>query len=251
MTYYKITRRILVAVSLLSVGSLYAQEAAQPGENAWRLQLTPYVWMTGLQGEIRPNHSMPTAHVSQSFSDVLSNLDAATFLSGTARKGRYVLHGDLTYASVSDSATLPMGLKGKAEVTQRSMTLLGGYNWRLSSSDNLDILVGLRWWNIRANVQVQPLLQARVQESFADPIVAARWRHQWDQRWSTLLYTDVGGFGMGSEFTWQILTALNYQVRDNIFLTAGYRHMSVKYRGGGAHLDVGMGGPVLGATFRF
>ncbi len=131
------------------------------------------------------------------------------------------------------------------------MTLLGGYNWQLSPRDSLDAMAGMRWWNIRANVQIQPVLQAQVHESFADPIFAARWRHQWNQRWSTLLYTDAGGFGVGSEFTWQILAALNYQFRDNIFLTAGYRHMNVKYRGDGTRLDVGMGGPVLGATFRF
>lgn len=244
-------RPVLAAIGLLCASSVYAQDAAPQGDVTWHFQLTPYVWMTGLKADIRASNHLPTAHVSQSFSDVLSDLDAAFFLSGTARKGRYVLHGDLTYASVSDSATLPIGLKGSAKVTQRSTTVLGGYNWELSPTDSLDAMAGVRWWNIRANVQVQPLLQAQMQESFADPIVAARWRHQLDQRWSTLLYTDVGGFGVGSQFTWQVLAAVNYQLRDNLFLTAGYRYMSFKYREGARRLDVGMGGPVLGATLRF
>ncbi len=92
MIYYKTTRHILAVASLLSVGSLFAQEAPQTGKETWRFQLTPYVWLTGMQGDIRPSRSLPVAHVSQSFSDVLSNVDAAVFLSGTARKGHYVLH---------------------------------------------------------------------------------------------------------------------------------------------------------------
>lgn len=56
---------------------------------------------------------------------------------------------------------------------------------------------------------------------------------------------------MGSEFTWQLLAVVNYQLRDNIYVSAGYRQLSVDYRSNGRRLDFGMGGPVLGATFRF
>lgn len=56
---------------------------------------------------------------------------------------------------------------------------------------------------------------------------------------------------MGSEFTWQLQAVVNYQLRDNIYVSAGYRQLSVGYRSNGRRLDFGMGGPVLGATFRF
>lgn len=240
---------VAAAAGLLSAG--VAQAQAPQSADAWRFQITPYVWMTGLQGDIRPTHNAPTAHVSQSFSDVLSNLDTAAFLSGTARQGRYVLQADTSYAAVSDAASLPMGLQARAKVKQSALTLSGGYNWVLSPQDSLDALVGVRWWNIRATVQVQPLLQVRARESFADPIVALRWHHQLNPRWFTLAYADVGGFGVGSDFTWQLLAVLNYQIRDDIYLSAGYRQLNVDYRNGGQRLDFSMGGPILGATFRF
>ena len=56
---------------------------------------------------------------------------------------------------------------------------------------------------------------------------------------------------VGAEFTWQLLAVVNYQLRDNIYVSAGYRQLSVDYRSNGRSLDFGMGGPVLGATFRF
>lgn len=151
--------------------------------------------MTGLQGDIRPARHAPTAHVSQSFSDVLSDLDAAVFLNATARKGRHVLHADGSYTTLSDTASLPMGLKARAKVTQSALTLSGGYSWQLSPEGSLDVLAGVRWWSIRATVQVQPLLQVQTKDTFADPIVAVRWRHQVPPRWSTLVYADVGGLG--------------------------------------------------------
>lgn len=244
-------RLLSTAALLLPLGSAIAQEPDPVGADTWRFQITPYVWMTGLQGDIRPSAGLPTVHISQPFSDVIKHLDAAAFLSGTARKGRYVLHGDTTYASVSDSATLPGNLKGRAKVTQQSMTLLGGYNWDISPIDSLDLMAGVRWWNLHANVQVQPIVQAQINRSFADPIAAVRWRRQWNPDWSTLLYADAGGLGVGSQSTWQVVAVANYQLRSNVFLSAGFRHISVDYRNAGTRLNVGMGGPLLGATFRF
>lgn len=70
------------------------------------------------------------------------------------------------------------------------------------------------------------------------------------QRWSTLLYRDVGGFGAGSEFTWQLLTVVNDQVRDHLFLSAGCRQLTVDYRHHVQRLNLRMSGPVLDATLR-
>lgn len=71
------------------------------------------------------------------------------------------------------------------------------------------------------------------------------------QCWSTLPYRDVGGFGAGSEFTWQLLTVVNDQVRDHLFLSAGCRQLNVDYRHHVQRLNLRMSGPVLGATLRF
>lgn len=221
--------------------------------SAWRFQVTPYVWMTGLKGDLRLSPRLPTAHVSQSFSDVLSDLKAAAFLNGTARRDRYVLQADASYASVASHAQLPLGLQlqARAKVQQSSLTVTGGYQWQPSAQDSIDTMVGVRGWHLRSSLQVAPLLSERLSKSFVDPIVALRWRHQWSDRWSSLLYADAGGFGVGSESTWQVLATVNYQLRDKVYLSAGYRQLNVDYRSGNQRLDVRLGGPVLGATFQF
>lgn len=241
------------AVVVLAVVALPAQSAETSEELAsgWRFQATPYVWMTGLQGHVRPLRAAPRVHVDKSFSDVLDNLDAAFFLHATARKDRWLVHGDMTYASTSDRVSLPLGLSAGAQVKQTSLSLLGGATWWSTPQTTVDAMAGVRWWRIQAQVQVPPLLQAASRTTFADPVLALRWRQDWAPRWSTVVYGDVGGFGVGAHATWQALVTLNYQITPQAYVSLGYRHLSVDYRKDGKSLDFSMAGPMLGATWRF
>lgn len=239
------------AALLMAVAApaLQAQEVRQDG--TWRFQATPYVWMSGLDGQVRPFRSAPTADVDKSFSELLKNLDAAAFVTATARRDRFVLQGDLTHASTSDAAALPMGLSARAKVRQTSATLTAGYAFAPTEASGVDLMAGVRHWDVSTAVAVNGIGSARSTFSFVDPIIAARWRQQVAPRWSTLVYADAGGFGVGSQATWQVLGLANYQARDNLFLSMGYRHLSVDYRERGRRLDVDLSGPMLGLTFLF
>ena len=238
-----------LAVGLLAGTPAWAQDNA--AADAWRYQLTPYVWMTGLDGSVRPFRGAPTVTVNKSFSDILENLDAAAFVNGTARKGSYVLQGDFSYAATSAQAALPLGLSAKAKIRQTSLTMTGGHNWMLSPQSSFDLMAGLRLWQIKAEVNVPGVASAQSNTSFVDPVVAARWRYDIAPRWSSLLYADMGGLDVGSKFTWQVHASVNYQVKENIFVSVGYRHLSVDYRDNGKRLDFSQSGPIVGATLRF
>lgn len=238
---------------ILLGGPTLAQSAAAPDSAAdsWRFQVTPYVWMTGLEGHVRPLATAPRVHVDKTFSDVLDHLNAAFFLHATARKDRWVVHADMSHAATSDSATLPLGLSASAQVKQTSLSLLGGMTWRPTAQATIDAMAGVRWWRIQAQVQVPPLGEATSRTTFTDPVLALRWRHEWAPRWSTVVYGDVGGFGVGAHATWQALATLNYQITPQAYVSVGYRHLRVDYRKDGKSLDFSMSGPMLGATWRF
>lgn len=130
--------------------------------------------MTGLDGSVRPFRGAPTTHVNKSFSDVLDNLEAAAFIHGSARKRQYVFQGDFSYAATSDKAVL----SAQAKIRQTSMTLTGERNWSLRPPSSLDLMAGLRLWQIKAEVHVPDLASAQSNSSFVDPIVAVRWRYE-------------------------------------------------------------------------
>ena len=217
MLHTRIPPHILCASALMlcALSPAHAQSSDLEA-SSWRFQLTPYVWTPCLRGSITVSPSLPTAHVSEPFSDIWKDLHAS------------------------------------ARIKQTSVSVLGGYNWELSANDSLDAMVGARWWNVRSSVEAQPLLpETRLSKRFTDPILAVRWRHQFNPQWSTLLYADAGGFGVGSHATWQVLATVNYQVREQLYLSLGYRQLNVDYRKDAQRMDLRLGGPILGLTMQF
>lgn len=235
--------RALATAALVAVG-------LPAGAQEWSGQVTPYVWAVGLGGDITPFSGAPSLSFSRSISDVIEDSDGAFFLSGFARRDRLVVMGDFSWASSSRSGAVAPGLPATGELTQRSATLLGGWRVVANAEVTLDAMAGARAWSIDSTVAVGPL-RASVSKDFVDPIVALRGNFALAPQWSALLYADVGGFGVGSHSTGQILATVNYQAGRNLWLSVGYRHLSVDYRSHGTDLDVTMAGPLLGATWRF
>lgn len=253
-------------VAAVAAMGLAGTAAAQHGEVGWSGQITPYVWGTGISGTLTPRANLPSFSASRSFSDLLRDLDAAVFVSGFARRDRFVLLGDLSWSSSSRTGGLPAAVPGlplpvgtpvRGTLEQTSITLAAGYRALATPDATVDVLAGLRHWNIRSTaalaVPAPPPFNQTVSRtvSFTDPILAARLNLRIAPGWSAILYGDVGGFGVGSELTAQIVATVNYQVSEHVYVSAGYRHLHVDYRRGGTRVDMNMGGPLLGVTWRF
>ncbi|MBC2859439.1 hypothetical protein [Stappia sp. 28M-7] len=249
--------RLLSAAAALALGAGLLPAAGAQAQEGWRFQITPYAWAPSLSGNIRPRPALPTASFDRPFSDILENLDGAFFLSGTARYDRFVVFGDFTWSAVSEQDRIalpfaPFGFDVHGQVRQLSATLTGGYSVVDRPEFTLDLMAGARLWYLDASVNIQAAgLAANQSDTWLDPVVAARARWQFAPDWSVIGYADFGGFGAGSQLTWQAVGTLNYRVTDNVFVSAGYRHMGLDYDRGGMRLDIDMSGPLAGVTYRF
>lgn len=244
-------KTLLAAVFGLT--SLAGAAQAQTGPDTV-YQITPYVWATGVGGDIRPRSGAGTVSISKSFSDLIKDLDAAFFISAYARHGNLVFMGDLSTSSSSREGTVSVpggpNLPATGKLRQTSVTALAGYRVAQTPDATFAILGGVRHWRVRGAIET-PLGDVSRSVNFTDPIIAARANFQIAPGWSSLLYADVGGFGVGSRVTAQLLGTVNYQLRENAFLSVGYRHLHVDYRRGGTRFDMRMSGPIIGATLRF
>ena len=83
-------------------------------------------------------------------------------------------------------------------------------------------------------------LDARVArtDDWFDPYVGLRARYNFNARFYVTAKGDVGGFGVGSKFTWQAEAALGCNLTPNIFAEAGYRALGVDYEGDGLTYDM-------------
>ena len=91
-----------------------------------------------------------------------------------------------------------------------------------------------------------------------DPVVGARIRHQFASGSEFNLLGDVGGFGAGSEFSWQAVATYGFDVKafgTTMRSVVGYRALSVDYSENTQHgksgLDSIQHGPILGVAFRW
>ncbi|NJL98102.1 MAG: hypothetical protein HC818_06860 [Synechococcaceae cyanobacterium RM1_1_27] len=244
---------LLVAVSLGRSAPSFAQAVQdQSQEGEWAVQLTPYVWGTALSGEVRPLVGSPKLEFDESFSDVLENLDGAFFLTGLARRNRLILFGDLSWSSSSQSGLVGPGVPASGQIRQTWVTLAGGYRVADGPGATLDLLLGARAWNTNASVSIPVLgLSAESTFSFTDPLLMARYNLRFAPSWSALFYGDIGGFGVGSEESFQAVGTLNYQVSDQFYLSVGYRYLTLDYQSDGRELDLQISGPIVGATWQF
>lgn len=230
----------------------------------WVVQVTPYLWASGLNGDISPFQAAPTIHVEKSFSDVMEDFNMGGFLNIWARRDRFVFSGDVMYVSTTSAKTtrvlpdlFPGGLEvsGELDSVEFNATAQMGYRVIDTSQFTFDALAGGRVWYISNDVTIRTDLLGSISReedfSWIDPVVGARAFYNVTDRLSLMAMGDIGGFGAGSDVTWSILGTVNYTINDNWSVSAGYKHLSVDYDNDGYVFDVDLSGPVLGATYRF
>ena len=88
-------------------------------------------------------------------------------------------------------------------------------------------------------------------KSWIDPIVGFRARYNFTNHLYAVAKADIGGFGVGSDLTWQVFGALGYQFNQHWSTELGYKHLSVDYSKDGFVYDAAMSGVFLGLTYTF
>lgn len=231
-----------LTASLVLPLALHAQE--------WSGQLTAYGWGAGVSGDFTPFTGAPTLSFDKSFSEVLDDLDGAFFATGLARRGDVVFFGDLTYSRSSREGILPPGIPAAGEVSIRALTLAAGRRFDGGQGSSIDLLVGARAWKVEGEV-ASPILSVSPGTSFVDPLLALRTNTSLAGRWSLISYADFGGFGAGSDITWQAAITANYQASDRLYLSVGWRHLYLDYEKDGTAFEGAMTGPLVGVTWTF
>jgi hypothetical protein len=265
--------RPLRAAALALAAGLYgagiaAPEAAEPFvSDEWHFQVTPYLWALALDGDVTVKGVKTSPSVS--FKDIFDNLDYALMLESEARKGRFGIYANAIYASLSSKDDVSgVRLRVGADT---SWVGAGGF-YRLGpfalapdkgpSGPQLvvDPYAGARFTYLNTELRIRdggP--QGSQDKTWVDPIFGVRTIWQLTPKWSVTALGDIGGFGVGSEFTWQAAGTVGYTFgllgEDNAKVMAGYRALYQDYEDGhGANefkWDMTLHGPMLALAIGF
>lgn len=230
------------------------------------IQLSPYVWASDMKGTISPFRYAPDIKTHKSFSDIVKDLQIGGFINMWARHQDYVFSGDLIYIKLKDAKTtgplpalpspLPSisSLRGQVDTSQLIFTLQGGTRVIKEENLTLDLLAGARFWHISNKVTLSANHHSTsYKEKFywLDPLIGTRIFYRLNDKTSIQTQADIGGFTIGSKFTWSLLSTFNYQLNKHISTSIGYKVLSTNYSRSGYRYDVRMKGPVIGGTYRF
>jgi hypothetical protein len=291
-------RRSLLAICLATcaaVGSATVAFSADFGAapapitpaSQWRLSFTPYGWLPWLQGDVTVKGRSVDLNVNPI--QVLEHLERVPFMGyAEARNGPLAIYGDIFYANLGLSAdgvrsrSVTPGINGTLSASlgvdfEEAVVEVGGaYEvMKLDSHTAIDVLAGARYWhqdmsiNLALTGTLTDLGGLDISRGFAaarsggvdwvDPVVGGRIRYHLAPGQDLMMRADVGGFGAGSQFSWNALAAYSFVFakRDGVTYSGvlGYRALDVDYEQGAGRTkyvyDVLQHGPITGLTVSY
>lgn len=263
----------------------------------WNFSFVAYQWLPWISGDMTVRGRPVSIDVSPG--DVLDALDwsglPAWMSSFEARKGKIGLFSDIVYAKLAGSASFARSVQGRfatatlggrldADYQQTVIEFGAAYEFWSSGAANstgasaIDILAGGRYWNQKSSISAD--LNATIaiggnildlersgnrviarsgSVDWVDPFVGLRLRHQIAPGQKFTVRGDIGGFGVGSDLSWQAVGSYDFQILQRsayaVDAYIGYRALSVDYTEGSGSTQYRYNalqhGPVLGLNMRF
>jgi hypothetical protein len=235
-------------------------EAAPPGDR-WTVEVAPYLWAAALDGNATVGGIK--ADVDVPFSDLLKDLSGGAMLLVSVEKGRFGIGVNGLFARVSsDSDVGPIEIDATSDTGQLAVApyyRLVEWQYGVSSSGRpLRLVVapeaGFRVTYMRTELEVRGGWTVDQSESWVDPLIGSRIGLDLSDRWRIAGEANVGGFGVGSDLTWNVQAFVGYRTtvfgQDTTF-ALGYRALYQDYHHKDFEWDVTIHGPVLGTALHF
>jgi len=247
-----------IALFLVSIGCAQLVSAQNSPEtkttdDSWKFTVTPYVWMTGIKGDLIVEGQDTPVNLNFA-NDLLKNIKMGAMLHAEAKKNKLSFMVDVFYAKLGKdkNVTGPSNNSGSVRVRLKETMFEGGlgYTFAQSGRFSLDALVGARFFNTTTNVRIDDVEIADSKFNFLDPYVGVRFLNDWD-KWVLRGRADIGGFGLGSEYSYKLNGFVGYKFKETLVLSLGYQIYQPDYKKGSSEYKLANEGFLLGFTIGF
>jgi hypothetical protein len=250
------------AIAAISSNVLAAGDGKQP----WQFEFVPYLFAAGVNGTT--GVLGVTADIDVPVEKLVNQLDSAFMGTFEARRENWLFALDAFYVrlegQLSGSWRGPLGIgsaTGNLETTVKQQIYQPSVGYRVvDDRTTLDIVGAARYTQIdnELNLVVTTggLLPGGTRsisasKSWWDPVVGARVTVPFAENWSMVGYVDVGGFGVGSDLTYQAIAGANWQFAKDFSAKAGYRYLHQDFEEDGFVWDMALQGFYFGLGIRF
>lgn len=257
----KITKSYFFKVVLIIVLFVYAfptiAQENQINKNSWNFTVAPYMLFPNMNGDVGIGGI--TMDVSANPGDIFSNLDFGAMLYFEASNDKFAIIFDLLYMDLGKDGTTPL-LERKVNVNmdQLGITLNGLYRitpWAEVGIGGRFNSIGSKF-NIDSGDIILPGQDLSMDQTWFDPLIVTRFMKQFNnKKWRVGVLADIGGFGLGSDFSWQLNPFAGYRFSKLFEIDAAWRWLGMNYKtGSGTNAflyDMVISGPEIGLLFHF
>jgi hypothetical protein len=217
-----------------------ATSAAEPKT---QVDVSLYFLGAAMSGDVTVGNA--TADLDVGFDEILDHMEFGVMGFGRVTRAPWSFTAEVLYMGLGASKDLVNSNFDQWVVEPRV-----GYR----VSPRLEPFLGVRYNNLAGEIRGPFGRRPSDTQDWWDPIVGATATMPLGRTLALAGHGDVGGFGIGSDLTWQVYPYLDWSFMPNASLQAGYRWLDVDYEtGSGAdtfHYNVLTQGPQLGVTVR-
>jgi len=232
-----------------------AQEEEKRDNETTSFEIAPYFWAAGTKGSIGVRGL--GSELGVRFTDMVDNPDFGGMAVAKLRLKRWTFTAEFSYLHMSDDAETPglpfSGSHLNTELMEGSLTM--GYAMTMEDRGMAEFFAGARAWRIDTDVDfdagTQPAMSLSQRKTWIDPIVGANFQFSLGNSWYLHAVTDVGGFGVSSFLTGQVILGASLRLGDHWRITAAYRYLADDFEDGNFRWKVAQHGFLAGVGLRF
>jgi hypothetical protein len=241
----------LILLAALSIPRISFADTSS--DSGWKSTLLIYLMGPNIDGDI--GLGPVEGNVDLDPGNVFDAFDSGFLGLFGAEKDRWGFLIDTVYMDLSQDAT-SMGGQIAGEVGVEQLILGGLVSYRLNDSARL--LFGGLYVDLDNTLRLTGPIQERrfsVSEDWVDPVIGLRLTKPLSEKWELGGLAHIGGFGVGSDFTWQLSGDVSYAFTERTHLVMGFRYIDFDYEDGSGlnyfKFDVAEYGLAAGLRFDF
>jgi hypothetical protein len=203
----------------------------------WQYRVEPYLMIPSMSGQTGIE-ALPLVNVDASPSDIFSRLQMGAMLNLEATNGNWSVTSDILYMDLEQDIT-PSTLINGGEIGMKQ------FAWELAGFKRITPWLEIGIGGILNSIGVDETVtrnqvgggtsaqSASASKTWFDPMLIARVAsNSKPRKWFGQFRGEVGGFGIGSDFAWQVQGIAGYRYSKLFDMSVGYRGIGFDYQSG-------------------
>jgi hypothetical protein len=231
-------KRLILITLLMMAAWLVPQHTAfaqKSSAKKWHYLGDLYMMFPNMKGETTVA-SLPEVEVDADEGDILGNLKFGGMFYLEATNDNWAISSDFIYMKLNQGLSTTRLIKS-GSVTMEELA------WEVDGLKRvtpwLEAGLGGRLVSLNVGIDATGTLnevhEGSASKTWYDPVIVMRTQGAIKDKWLLQFRGDVGGFGVGSDFSWQIQANAGYRFSKLFQTTIGYRYIGIDYdKGEGA-----------------